>query len=123
MPLCRVYTIAFSAAFFLRRGKSQCVNGDRLPIFLLDEETREKPGMPTFRRGKLAVCPARPVASGRHQEGQKKYKGGGRNFWKQIITDDFIVTQNSYKRVYLFCEETHKLVKTNATVRLSSNVR
>ena len=40
---------------------------------------------------------------------QNKYKGG-RNFWKQILTDNFIVTQNSCKRVVmLFCEETQKL--------------
>ena len=34
--------------------------------------------------------PGRPVASGRHQEGQKKYNEGGRKFWKQILTGNFI---------------------------------
>ena len=65
---------------------------------------------------------SRPVASGRHQGGQKKYKGG-RNFWKQILTDNFIVTQNSCKRVCFFAKKRRNSVKSNAAVRLFSNVR
>ena len=39
-----------------------------------------------------ASCNSRPVASGRHRGGQKKYKSG-RNFWKQILTDNFIYSK------------------------------
>ena len=58
----------------------------------------------------------RPVASGRHQRGQKKYKRG-RNFWKQILTDIRIVTQNSGKRVCFFAKKRRNSVKSNAAVR------
>ena len=47
----------------------------------------------------------------------------GRNFWKQILTDNFIVTQNSCKRVGFFAEKCRNAVKSNAAVRLFSNVR
>ena len=46
----------------------------------------------------------RPVASGRHQGGPMKYKEGA-NFWKQILTDNFIVTQNSCKRLCFFAKK------------------
>ena len=49
----------------------------------------------------------RPVASGRHQ-GTEEIQVE-RDFWKQILTDNLIVTQNSCKRVCFFWEETQKL--------------
>ena len=48
---------------------------------------------------------------------------GGRNFWKQILTDHFIVTQWSCKRVCFFVKKRRDSIKSNAAVRLFSNVR
>ena len=48
---------------------------------------------------------------------------GGRNFWKQILTDNFIVTQNICKRVCFFAKKRRNSVKSNAALRLFSNVR
>ena len=48
---------------------------------------------------------------------------GGRNFWKQILTDIFILIQNSCERVCFFAKKRRNSVKSNARVRLFSNVR
>ena len=62
----------------------------------------------------------RPVASGRHQEGQKKYEGGVTIGSKYEV--NFIVTQNSCKRVCFFAKKRRNSVMSNAAVRLFSNV-
>ena len=73
----------------------------------------------------IILAPCRPyhLPAGRsHQVGAEEMQGG-RNFWKQILTDHFIVTQNSCKRVCFFAKKRRNSVKSNAAVRLVSNVR
>ena len=67
----------------------------------------------TFRQARSQ----RPPSSG--AEGIQ----GGRNFWKQILTDNFIVAQKSCKRVWFFVEKRRNSFESNVAVRLFSNVR
>ena len=55
--------------------------------------------------------------------GQKKYKvGGGRNFWKQILTDTVILLLlKTATSEYAFLRRNEETQSSNAAVRLFSN--
>ena len=57
---------------------------------------------------RLLPSEIRPVASGRHQGGAEEIQWGV-TFGSKYLIDNFIVTQNSRKRLCLYCEETQKL--------------
>ena len=63
----------------------------------------------------------RPVAQARSQQPPSR---GGRRNREQILTDNFIVTQNNCKQVsMLFAKKRRNSVKSDAAARLFSNVR
>ena len=66
---------------------------------------------------------ARPVASGRHQGGQENYKRGGVTFGSKYSLINLLLLKTAASEYAFLAKKRRNSVKSNAAVRLLSNVR